>query len=323
MPSARGGGEPLSDLRLGLTSIPKRVPAKYFYDSQGSEIFSRIMEAPEYYLARVENHILRVHSAEILSAIERRESSIQGLNIVELGAGDGRKTVHLLRAANALSTYVVYSPIDISPAALHALENGLRSEFSDLRIAPRVLDLEIEMGRASLGLSNSMTNLVLYLGSSIGNFTLEEQVRFLGALRAVLTPKDFLLIGFDLKKDPNVLISAYDDSQGWTRRFNFNLLIRLNREFGGDFPLDGFHHHASYNPRTGAMESWLIARRDLVVNIRALELCLAFEAYEGMHVETSWKFSLKEIDRLREQAGFCLVTRRMDERAQFCVDLWS
>ncbi|MCM2282217.1 MAG: L-histidine N(alpha)-methyltransferase [Bdellovibrionaceae bacterium] len=305
------------DLREALEGSPKRIPSKYFYDDRGSEIFSRIMETPEYYPTRAETEILVQRSDRLLVV-----GGLSGpVHVVELGAGDGRKTAHFLRAVQRYSAHLRYTPVDISAGALRELSQRIKKEFADIEVEPRVLDFESKL--ESLPLSRSRTNMVLLLGSSIGNWLPEEQSRFLRRLRAVLSSHDFLLIGFDLKKEASILIAAYNDALGWTREFNLNLLERLNRDVGANFVIDQFRHHASYNPATGAMESWLIAQRALTVSLRRLNFSIHLKAFEGIHVETSWKYLPSEIEQLAHDHGFRCIAHRYDRLHRFRVDLWS
>lgn len=305
------------DLLKGFSSHPKRIPSKYFYDDHGSRIFARITELEDYYPTRCEDEILSHQAKMILELCEAGRP----INIVELGAGDGRKTTHLLRAAVKSQRHVTYRPVDISLQALKDLTSRLNETVPDMKIDPRQIDLENDM--ENLPLEEDACNLVLYLGSSIGNYDNSEQRDFLLQLREVLNPGDYALIGFDLKKDPRVLRRAYDDREGVTREFNMNLLRRLNREFEADFEEKHFKHLASYNPGTGSMESWLISQKEQTVHLRALGAQLTLEAFEGIHVETSWKFSRQEIRSLAIGTGFKQLRSFYDDHHWFVDELWE
>ena len=305
------------DLRLGLESIPKRIPSKYFYDDEGTRLFSRIMDEPEYYLTRCEEEIFQVQGELILSSL----GELEQLNIVELGAGDGRKTQHLLRAAQKRIPRLTYRPVDISSEALRGLEATLTQAVPGLSILPTELDLEV--GWAELPVQRKESNLILYCGSTIGNMVPHEQRQFLRRLRSRLHPGDYVLIGFDLKKNHRIMQSAYDDTAGVTRTFNLNLLRRFNREFGANFTESNFRHLASYNPHTGAMESWLISQCDQTVDIPKLSVTLRLQAFEGIQLETSWKFTLSEVSSLALLSGFEPLEHFFDHRKWFVDDLWS
>lgn len=308
---------PHEDLVAALAESPRRIPSKYFYDDEGSRLFVRITEQPEYYLTRCEDSILRTRGAEIVKAMGVQDS----LCVVELGAGDAHKTVHLLEAAREVVTDLRYRPVDISAEALRTSVERLQTRLEGLKVDP----YEVDLGKSlrDLPLDPDRPNLVLFLGSSVGNFDPEGQAGFLKDLARHLKRGDFLLAGFDLKKDPDLLRVAYDDARGVTREFNMNLLRRLNREFGADFDVENFRHAGVYNPVTGAMESWLVSLVEQTVRIGAADLTFRLRAYEGIHVETSWKFSLAEIEDLRRQAGFGFVSRYLDANSWFVDELWA
>jgi dimethylhistidine N-methyltransferase len=304
------------DLLEGLNRHPRHIPSKYFYDSRGSRLFEKITELNDYYPTRCESEILKRSSRDILAACGERHE----LNIVELGAGDGRKTAFLLREAQSTLENLVYRPVDISAEALEDLVSRFTRSCAGVTIEPCVLDLEVDLQR--LPLAKDKRNLILYLGSSVGNYTPEEQRAILRRLRAVMYPGDVLLVGFDLKKDAQVMLRAYDDSEGVTREFNFNLLRRLNRELGADFDETRFRHMAAYNPGTGAMESWLVSLEDQKVHMPSLDFEMRLGAFEAVHVETSWKFSPREIRDLAFAAGFTRLGSFSDHRSYFVDELW-
>jgi dimethylhistidine N-methyltransferase len=308
---------PLRDLTAGLDSRPRRIPSKYFYDDQGSRLFAHITDLDEYYPTRCEQEILREQSQILLQSIRAEEP----LNIVELGAGDGRKIGPLLEASRERFARVTYRPVDISVQALQDLRGRLRKQIPDLQVEPCLLDIEKNL--AKLPLNREGTNLILFLGSSIGNFTPQEQRKFLQDLRGVMHKRDFLCVGFDLKKDPHIMLKAYNDSEGVTREFNLNLLRRFNRELGADFDERAFEHVASYNPATGAMESWLVSQKEQTVSLPKIHRTLHLDAFEGIQVETSWKFSLREIRALAKATGFTQVRSLYDHSGWFVDEVWT
>jgi L-histidine N-alpha-methyltransferase len=307
----------MMDLTEALEAKPRRIPSKYFYDDRGSRIFAHITELESYYPARCEQEILQKYSQKLLRALHVSRK----LNIIELGAGDGRKIGPLLQAARARFKHCTYRPVDISSQALHDAQLRLAPQVPGLTITPCRLDMEKNLRH--LPLDRSAQNLVLFLGSTIGNFTPEDQLAFLRQLRQVMFDGDFLCVGFDLKKDPHILQQAYDDPEGVTREFNMNLLRRLNRELDADFDEGAFAHLASYNPSTGAMESWLVSQREQTVNLLKLHREIHLDAFEGIQVETSWKFSPSEIRALGKAAGFQSSREFFDKNRWFVDALWT
>lgn len=284
----------------------------YFYDAAGSELFRQIMALPEYYPTRTEFGLLTRHRAAIAQALTSTDG--QPLHLLELGAGDGLKTKILLRELLAQGTDFVYAPVDISPSALEGLAASLRAELPELRVKP----LAAEYAAALAGLRGQPgRKAVLFLGSNIGNFPPEARQQFLGALAAQLGPDDRLLVGFDLRKDPRQIRAAYDDAQGVTAAFNLNLLTRFNRELQADFDLGAWEHFADYDPLTGAMRSYLVSRRAQQVHVGALGRSFAFEAWEAIHTENSYKFTLPQIEALAAEAGLRVLTAYQDEQQWF------
>ncbi|RAK63511.1 L-histidine N(alpha)-methyltransferase [Hymenobacter edaphi] len=296
----------------GLTRQPRALSSMYFYDAVGSELFQQIMALPEYYPTRTEFGLLTRHRAAIAAALTSADG--QPLHLLELGAGDGLKTKILLRELLAAGTDFTYAPVDISPTALEGLAASLRTELPALRVQPLVA----EYTAALAGLRGQPgRKAVLFLGSNIGNFPPEARQQFLGALAAQLGPDDRLLFGFDLRKDPRQIRAAYDDGQGVTAAFNLNLLTRLNRELQADFDLAAWEHFADYDPQTGAMRSFLVSRRAQQVHIGALGRSFDVEAWEAIHTENSYKFSLPQIEQLAAAAGLRVLTAFEDEQQWF------
>lgn len=295
-----------------LKQSHKTIPSKYFYDDRGSQLFSQITELDEYYPTQCEDQILRDHSKEMLEALQTKE-----LVLLELGAGDGRKTRHLLLAAQDLNMKVKYVPIDISMEALKLLCDRLSEFNGDIRISPRVLDLEMQ----ALPREGDVPHLIAFLGSTIGNSEPHGQAQFLRRLHAQTRQGDFVLVGFDLKKDPETLLAAYDDHAGVTREFNMNLLTRMNREVAANFDLKKWRHQAHFNAATGAMESYLVSRCEQAVLIAGETV--SFQANEAIQTEVSWKFSKDETRALAKLAGFKVVREWQCHRDWFMDSLWQ
>lgn len=303
------------DVLIGLSERPKRLPSKYFYDARGSALFQRITELDAYYPTRCEFQIFERYRAEILDRFRG-----EPLNLVDLGAGDGRKTRVLLEHLVASGADVRYVPIDISEAAMQTVTAAMRRRFPSLPIAGLVS--EYFDGVRWLGRQTDRRNLVLFLGSNVGNFDRPRARAFLRQLWNALNPDDHALIGFDLKKDIELLLDAYNDPEGVTAQFNLNMLRRINEELGGDFRLDRFRHFATYNVFSGAMESYLVSLDDQTVHIEALQQAFEFEPWEPIHTEYSYKFLPGDIDDLARSAGFATEEAWSDPDRWFCDVLW-
>lgn len=304
------------DVQRGLSQAPKSLPSKYFYDEAGCKLFQRITELPEYYLTQCELEIFQSKKQEIAQLIGKRK-----FNLVELGAGDGRKTNILLEHFLKVGLDFRYVPLDICEAAVKRLVDGLNHHSTELTIEGLVADYCD--GLRWLSNMNEHRNVVLFLGSSIGNFTHAEAQEFLYSLWNALEDGDFLLIGFDLKKDIQLLERAYNDSQDVTAQFNLNLLHRINRELGGNFKLELFQHYSTYNALSGAMESYLISRQEQLVSIEELNQSFDFKAWEPVHTEYSHKYLNSDIASLAEKTGFKIVAQLMDSKKYFVDSLWQ
>lgn len=300
----------------GLSKPPKRLPCKYIYDERGSELFSRITGLAEYYLTQCEMEILETRKADISQRL-----CGQSVNLVELGAGDGCKTRVLIDELLCRGIDFTYVPIDISSAAVSDLSSRLAADFSDLcvnGIASDYFD-----GLKWLSSQVQGRNMVLFLGSTIGNLTPAAQSEFLDNLRRAVNPGDFVLIGFDLLKDVDTILRAYNDGQGVTAAFNKNILARINRELGGQFELDRFRFFSTWDAACRAVQSYLISRCDQRVYVEALGRGFAFYAREAIHTESSHKFTWHRIDCLARNSAFRPVARYTDAAGYFADGLWQ
>ncbi len=302
------------DVLNGLQSIPKQVPAQYFYDEQGSILFQKITAHEDYYLTRAEYSILEKVNEELAASIDT-----DIIDIIELGVGDGHKTQLVLEGFLKLRKEINLYPIDISAKAMAQLGETL-GQHERLTIHGVIADYFA--GLAHVREHSTNRQLVLFLGSNIGNFNPLQSQRFLKKLRSILKPGDHLLIGFDLKKDIATLNRAYNDSAGYTRQFNLNLLQRINNELGGQFNLDQFEHYGAFNPRLGAMESFLISKQRQSVYIAALDSHFEFDKFEPVHLEYSFKYLEEEIEKLAEDTGFEVVHHYLDDEERFVDSLW-
>ncbi|WP_300494551.1 L-histidine N(alpha)-methyltransferase [uncultured Methylophaga sp.] len=304
------------DVLMGFSAPSKSLPSKYFYDAHGSRLFEQITELEEYYPTRCEFEILNKVGGEIADFI-----ADDPFEIVELGAGDGRKTKVLLNQMLQTTHQFSYVPIDISETAMADLVSSLNLSHPSLVTHGIVGDYFASI-RHLEGISDSR-KLVLLLGSNIGNFDFPSAKRFLHSIWKCLNHDDLLLIGFDLKKDIDVLTKAYNDKQGVTRAFNLNILTRINNELEGEFDLTRFTHHGMYNPRHGAMESYLVSIEPQQVHIGALEKTFEFDAYEAIHLELSHKYLLSDMQKLANETGFTVLKNWQDSQEYFADGLWQ
>jgi dimethylhistidine N-methyltransferase len=272
------------DVTLGLSSVPKQLPCKYFYDAEGSRLFDRITELPEYYPTRTELSLMRSHVGAMARAIG------PGALVVELGSGSSLKTRLLL---DALDQPVAYVPVDISAEYLHASAAALSRDYPQLEILPVAADFT--RGFVLPQPTRLPTRVLVYFpGSTIGNFTAGQARALLDAIASLLVPRGdlrpgALLLGFDRVKSVELLERAYDDAAGVTAAFNLNLLARINRELDGDFDLSGFRHRAAWAPEPARIEMWLDSVRDQVVHAAGAEF--QFRAGESILTEYSHKYT--------------------------------
>jgi L-histidine Nalpha-methyltransferase len=305
------------NVQAGLSRPQKSLSSAYFYDARGSQLFQQITRQPEYYLTRCEREILEQHSGDIARCLAGRPC-----RVVEIGAGDGHKTEILLQKLLDLELVEEYAPIDICRQAIVELTSNLRRKLSAPKMRLRGIVAEYFDAFPLLRQKPNVRNLVLFLGSSIGNFGPRGARRLLRGLQRSLSPGDLIVIGFDLKKDIDLLRQAYDDAAGVTREFNFNLLDRINGELGGQFERTRFLHHAAYNLRLGCMESWLVSNRRQRVPIASLPMTATFEPWEGVRVERSYKYDLDQIEDLGSTTGWQVKEHFFDRRGYFADSVW-
>lgn len=314
--NVKQGLSPLAeDVLKGFSAQEKYIPSKYFYDDEGSRLFQKIMEMPEYYLTRSEMEILSVQSADIASALQFEEP----YNIVELGAGDAQKTQELLKYLVQQQVDFTYIPIDISGEAMQQLQQKLNTSLPGLQVQPEVGDyFSILKGMNFSGRSN----LFLFLGGNIGNYEPDDAKVLLGMLYSHMQPGDKLLIGFDLQKNPIVIRTAYDDPYGVTRAFNLNLLHRINRELEADLVVDQFDFYCFYNPFNGEVRSALVSLVEQEVTVGALNKTFYFGPNEIIRTELSKKYTLTEIESLAQACGYKVEKHFYDHNHYFTDSLW-
>lgn len=298
------------DVRAGLTATPKHLPCRYFYDAAGSALFEQICDVPEYYLPRAETAILREHACRMIDLCPPE------LTLVELGCGNSTKTRFLIDACLARQPHLTFCGIDIAPECLEKGARRLLNDYSQLRVVGLVG--EFADGLEYLARQSGGPRLVVFLGSTIGNFDERELADFFVMLRRCLRPVDRFLLGFDLLKDPAVLIAAYDDSLGVTAQFNLNILARINRDLSTDFDLARFRHRAVFDAERGRIEMHLVSLIDQQVRIGALGLVVHFSKGELTHTENCYKHSLAGMRSLLAGHGFEVQQKFTDRAEQFC-----
>jgi dimethylhistidine N-methyltransferase len=303
-----------TDVRAGLAkSGQKELPSKYLYDTLGSKLFDVIVELPEYGLTRADERLLRAHAAEIVRQIPG------DVVLCELGSGSGKKTRWILEALSR-RRHTSYFPIEISPAALDVC----RRELADID-SVGIVGLEREYLDGLLEVAarrrDGQRILVLFLGSTIGNFSHPADGNFLRDIRHILQPGDALLLGTDLEKPIPQLIDAYDDPLGVTAAFNLNLLARINRELDGRFDLNQFEHVARFNSETRSIEMHLRSKRRQTVAIHAADLTAVFEEGETIWTENSHKYALADVARMAQAAGFQCQGQWIDRDWPFAESL--
>ena len=304
------------DIISGLTADQKHLSSKYFYDDNGSRIFQEIMNMPEYYLTDSEFEILSLQAKQIIDALDFSHH----FNIIELGAGDGFKTFKLLEYLEKNDIKFTYVPIDISQEAMDILTKSLKERLPNLSIKPKVGDyFEI--------LKNEKTNhtqsLLLFLGSNIGNYRKDDASELLNLFHQNMNKGDKLLIGMDLKKNPLTIRQAYFDKNGITKRFNINLLIRINREFDADFKIDDFDFYCQYDAICGEVKSYLVSLKKQSVHIKKLDIVITFDQNELIWTELSKKYTPKEIELMATSSGFTVNQHFLDCKHYFADSLWE
>jgi L-histidine Nalpha-methyltransferase len=306
----------------GLSARPRTLSSMYIYDTQGSSLFQEIMQMPDYYLTDAEYKILEQQSADIALLLQTQAQ--QSLDLVEFGAGDGTKTQLLLSYLHEQAWSFRYVPIDISESALEGLSQTLHQRWPDISVEPIVGDYFESLQQLSKAQNTARHHkLVLFLGSNVGNFSHTDAVDFFRHMHEVLNVGDQVLVGFDLKKDPQQILAAYHDPEGVTARFNQNVLARINRELGGNFDLSQFRYAPSYNPESGEVSAYQISLCDQEVYIESLDQTFAFKRWDTIHTEVSRKYSLETIEHFAATSGFETVAHFMDPNAYFVDSLWT
>jgi dimethylhistidine N-methyltransferase len=302
----------------GLSRQPKRLPSWLIFDDRGSEIFTEITQLAGYHPALCECEIFQKHKQAITAILGKNP-----FRIIELGAGDGGKTQILLEHFIQSQLTFDYVPIDISEGAIKNLVDVLESRYSQSSMSVTGLAADYFDGLRALNKQSNLRNIVLFLGSTIGNMELPAAELFVRKLRESLNDGDYVMIGFDLMKHPKTLYAAYNDSTGVFERFNLHLLDVLNRKLGANFVKDHYVQQGHYNPSTHAVESYIYSTREQVVSINALGKEFAFGQWEAMQTEHSYKYTQSEIEGLAEKSGYRIVKHLFDTQDHFVDSVWE
>ena len=298
----------VTDLINGLESTPKSIPPRYFYDRQGSQLFEQICQLPEYYPTRTEASILENYAVEIAD-------KTQAIELIELGSGSSTKTRFLLDAYQSLATPLYYTPIDVSDSILKSSAEQLLKDYPQLKIQGKVATYTQalqQISTYSLG-----KRIIIFLGSSIGNFQPSECDRFLDTVNAALNLGDYFLLGIDLQKNIKILETAYNDAQGITAAFNLNMLQHLNNRFQGNFNLDLFKHFSIYNTTQHQIEMYLISKKSQFMTLKSLNLTLEFNPEEAILTEISRKFNLQQMEQYLGRHNLAVIKTYTDPQQWF------
>ncbi|MBA3535742.1 MAG: L-histidine N(alpha)-methyltransferase [Tatlockia sp.] len=306
----------IHDVRVGLSKANKSVNSKYFYDEKGSELFNQITHHSDYYLTDCELEILDCYKNEMADLFKDEK-----LNLIELGPGEGIKTRLLIDHFLNEKLSFKYFSIDISKKYLDQIIDKFNQELPNLETI--ALNSDYLNGVKWLSSKSNKRNLLLFLGSSIGNFNSVDTKKFLSHLHDFLHPGDYVLVGFDLLKEIDILLRAYNDGAGLTKEFNMNLLTRMNKELGANFNLSSFYHYGTYNVHSKAMESYLISNKAQIVYFEGLKKSFHFKDFEAIHVESSQKYTLSDVNNLAHSSGFKLIKNFRDKKHYFLDSLWQ
>jgi dimethylhistidine N-methyltransferase len=285
----------------GLTDSPKHLSSMYFYDKKGDRLFQDIMAMPTYYLTDSEYEILESNKEEITNLF----TGFGAFDLIELGAGDGKKTKILLKEFSDKNIDFTYVPIDISENALNQLQNSIEKELPKVQVQT----FQGTYFEALKEINNRKNRkIILFLGSNIGNLEHKQAVGFMSKIQELMQPEDLLFMGFDQKKNPQTILDAYNDKEGVTAAFNKNVLARINTELNANFDLDQFLHWEVYNPENGTAKSYLVSKIEQTVQIENLELTVHFKQWETIHTEISQKYDDEIINWLAKKSGLKMTT---------------
>ena len=296
----------------GLTNFPKYLSSKYIYDKKGDKLFQDIMAMPEYYLTNCEYDIIKTHTKAIAEIFQHKDD---GFDLIELGAGDGKKTKVLLKYLSENNVEFNYKPIDISQNAIDSLAKNLKQELPKVKVDPEIGEYFKVLER--LKTFNKRKKAIVVLGSNIGNLLHPQAIDFLSKLKDTMAKDDLLFMGFDQKKDPEIILQAYNDKAGVTAAFNKNILERINTELDANFNTKNFRHWETYDPETGTAKSFLVAEKEMTVTIDAIALNIHFEKWETIHTEISQKYDDKIVEWLAKESGLRIENDFIDKKGYY------
>lgn len=300
------------DINAGLSASNKTLSSKYFYDKIGDALFVEIMNMPEYYLTKAELDIFKNQNKELINALKLDKTTF--FELVELGAGDGTKTKQLLKALDDLNYDFRYAPIDISDNALKQLKTSINKELPKVQTEPKQGDYFDVLGSLKTA---EHPIVVLFLGSNIGNLPDARAKEFIQKLDKNLKIGDKVVLGVDLIKPKSVVLPAYNDAQGITKRFNLNLLARINKELDANFDIETFEHQPEYNEDEGIARSFLVSTKDQTVTINSLEKNFTFKEGEKIHMETSRKYNDQILNGILQGSALKITGRLTDSKDLF------
>jgi len=304
------------DVLAGLHSEPKRLDSKYFYDATGDKLFQELMNCEEYYPTNCEMEIFTQKTADLAKSII---AGGDAFDLIELGAGDATKSSHLLKYLIDKKADFTYLPIDISGNVISYLNITLPVTLPGIKITGLKGEY-FDMLKKAASISDKR-KVVMFLGSNIGNMPVNDAEGFCKVLRKHLSPGDMVLIGVDLKKNPKTVLAAYNDKEGITKRFNLNLLERINRELNADFDVAQFDHYAMYDPETGACKSYLISQTAQQVKINGTEN-ISFDKDEYIYMEISQKYAIEQVNTMAAATGFKPIDQFFDSKNWFVDAVW-
>lgn len=302
----------LKDVNDGLSQTPKYISSHYFYDKVGDKLFQQIMEMPEYYLTNSELEIFQEQSQQIIASFDI-DKNVE-FELIELGAGDGKKTQHLLEKLLTDQFKFTYIPVDISKNSLSVITERMKSLFPILKINPKQGDYFEVLDELFI---SDKPKVVLFIGSNLGNMDDEIATNFLKKIAAHLKVGEKLLLGLDLIKSREIVLPAYNDSSGITRDFNFNLLKRINEEMGANFNDAHFEHVPEYTEEEGIARSFLKSRIKQTVYIKDLDRSFEFDQDECIHTEISRKYNDEILQMIIGDSGLSITSKLMDRKSYF------
>lgn len=301
-----------NDIIKGLSDDIKHIPSKYFYDENGSVLFSRIMQLPEYYLTNAELEIFKEQSKEVINQLKVEKETM--FELIELGAGDGYKTIELLKVLEREGFKYQYIPIDISQKALNQIKFTIANELPNTIIYPKKGDYFHTLNQLK---NSSHPKVILFLGSNIGNMLDSQAKVFLKSLALNLNTGDKMVLGVDIIKPKEVVLPAYNDKDGVTSAFNLNLLLRINNEFEANFDLSKFRHSPEYDDVSGIAKSSIESIEEQEVFIPLLDLKVQFKQGEKIHTEISRKYNDAILAKICEDNDWIIQEKFIDSRRYF------